>query len=72
MESTEQRWMVSPRSYHGCMGYAALRYAVFPAAGLPVDYFRTRAAAEHAARELNAGRARVDAHAVIGCRVVQS
>lgn len=37
-----------------------------------VDRFRSALAAEYRAVQLNAGVARVDSHAVIGCRVVQS
>ena len=35
-----------------------------------VDYYRTRSAAEYAARLLNSGLASVDPHAVVGCKVV--
>ena len=35
-----------------------------------VDYFNTRSAAEYAARQLNAGAALIDPHAVVGCKVV--
>jgi small ligand-binding sensory domain FIST len=34
-----------------------------------VDRYRTRSVAEHAARLLNAGAARINHHALIGCRV---
>ena len=35
-----------------------------------VDYFNARSAAEYAARQLFAGAALIDPHAVVGCRVV--
>lgn len=35
----------------------------------PVDYFRTRSAALHAAELLNRGLARVEHHRSLGCRV---
>lgn len=37
-----------------------------------VDWYRTRPAAQYHADRLNAGAARVDPHAVIGCKVVES
>lgn len=37
-----------------------------------VDSFRSKCAAEYAARILNLGVARVDSHALVGCRVVAS
>ena len=46
------------------------RFAVYSDGKLPVDHFRTRSGAEYAARLLNDGLATVDAHALIGCRVV--
>jgi hypothetical protein len=35
-----------------------------------VDMYRTRSGAHHAARLLNSGAARIEPHALIGCRVV--
>ena len=67
---TSERWQVTSPSYHGWMGYSALRYAIFQPGRLPVDYFRTQAAAEYAARMLNSGQARIDNHAIVGCKVV--
>lgn len=37
--------------------------------GVEVDRYRTRSVAEYAARLLNASAARINHHAVIGCRV---
>jgi hypothetical protein len=37
-----------------------------------VEIVHTRAVAEYLARELNAGRAVVDSHAIVGCKVVAS
>lgn len=68
----DTRWYVSEPSYHGWMGYANLRYAIYPAGGLPVDYFRSQSAAQYAANLLNSSVARVDSHAVIGCRVISN
>jgi hypothetical protein len=34
-----------------------------------VDYLRTQSAAEYAARELAAGRAHIEPHRPVGCRV---
>jgi hypothetical protein len=58
-------------------GSSLLRFAVMDdhgralhgAPGL-VDVYRTRSGAEHAASLLNRGVARVEPHAVLGCRVV--
>ena len=41
-----------------------------PEYSVRVDTFRTRHSAESAARSLNAGVARVDHHAIVGCKVV--
>lgn len=40
--------------------------------GQMVDRFRSALAAEYYAVQLNAGVARVDSHAVVGCKVVAS
>lgn len=57
-----------------CSPYVIIDYAgrSMDFAPMYVDSFRSRAAAEYAAQRLNAGTARVDAHAVIGCKVVES
>ena len=45
-------------------------YSVVPAGrARAVDHYRSRASAEHHARMLNAGRASVNPHAVVGCKV---
>lgn len=48
--------------------HPALAYAVSGPDGVPLDYFRRRSVADHAARMLNGG-ADYDHHAVIGSRI---
>ena len=66
-----------PRYRVADAGYGVLRgFAVFDDRGrsldgspLLVDKYRTRSGAEHAARLLNNGVARIEWHAVLGCHV---
>jgi hypothetical protein len=47
------------------MGWA-LRASI---GGEAIDHLRTRTAAEYAVRELTAGRAHIEPHRPVGCRV---
>lgn len=64
------------REVHGPISticpFAVLDHAEYTATGRVVDIYRSRSAADYAARLLNRGLARVDSHAVVGCRVVAS
>lgn len=55
-----------------CSPFVVIDYAgrSLDFAPMYVDSFRSRSAAEYAARQLNDGVARVDSHAVVGCKVV--
>jgi len=51
------------------LGWALRRRSFADQAFSTVDYIRTRAAVEYAVRELMAGRAHLEAHRPVGCRV---
>jgi hypothetical protein len=61
---TECRFTVQVRSHY------MYPYSVNSPSGVPVDLYRLRAAAERAARELNAGLAVWRAGTTLGCRVM--
>lgn len=49
--------------------HAGLLFKVETVDGYPVDCYRTRIAAEHAARELCSGSSSIQSRGTLGCRV---
>lgn len=67
VQATSRRYQVV-RTMGGVYALCDVTRVALP--DFTVDRFRSRSAAEYAARLLNSGLASVDRHATVGCKVV--